>query len=148
MLKSISHKAVTFAFVLASIAILNLAHAEGSDSKTKDVQGTVIGKIVIKSERDGGNLVKVAYVKVVRAQDATGMPMDSLRGATLKVVGSQSGRVAKMSGEDVLIGGKIRGGKEIAADTVTSKRTSGGRSKITTAGKNKSGRAAEGSDSK
>lgn len=148
MLKSIPRRATILVFVLTSISILDLAHGEGSDLKTKEMKGSVVGKVEVKTQRDQGRLIKVAFVKVILAQDESGKSIDTLLGATLKVVGSESRKVAKFAGKDVRIAGKIREGKEILVDTVTLKNMDDGGSETKTADKKKRGDASEGSDKK
>lgn len=138
--------------VLMSISVFGLAQAEGSGSKTKDVKGTVVGKVEIRTERDLGRPVEAVYIRVFLAQDESGKSMDALLGSTLKVVGSKSDNIAKFSGKDIRVAGKIRGGKEILVDTITTPKTASDGSESKTAGKTVSKKrtssAGEGSDKK
>lgn len=139
VLKLISRRIAIVVIALTSISILGPAHGDGSDSKSKEVKGSIVGKVEVKSERDRGKSVKVAYVKVTLAQDESGKSIAKLLGATLKVIGPKAGKVVKFSGKDVRISGKIRKGKEIFVHTVTIKKMGAGGSETKVAGKTKRG---------
>jgi hypothetical protein len=100
------------------------ACAAGSESKgsdMKDMKCTVTGKVEVKTEKVDGKDVKVPYVKVAEVKGEDGKAMENMKGMDLKVVGPKAVDAEKLAGKEVEVKGVVKGGKEIAADSVAEK---------------------------